>query len=1020
MKSLKIKRQGNKAISIIDLKSIDHLKILVVATSDKILSLYESNSLMNVLNFSLELGGFNMMSYFESYQLLLIAGFENTVKVFTITPEYYELNCVGRLVGHVSIVNAVTSVEGTAMCISCDDKGLVKVWDVRKLSCIQTIQLANKSNINMVVQMKKYNKIIFAGDRLNCMDFEEVDSFAHEREKIVAISCDYNEFNKEIFVVTRKEIRTLDLYTGRVKSIYVNMIDKDKDDEITCFKMIHKKNVFILGNYNGVINMYNATTSELIKRSRPHESTVTCLCLDNYNDMIISSSYDMSIKIQIEKDIVMEQMTKVEEVDEVAEFNSKPILLGEGQHEFNRYKREVLGSIGMSVGNDDMKRMENITLNTIDNISIVRDIINCNERKEITMMEVSIYHNVIATSSSDSRVYLYNYEFFKAIGMIEIETTGEVSMMIFITGYGKLMIGSTNGSIHMFSFQFESLTNLKLKYEMKLSMDSFSALGYDGKSFKLTGYCNRACLDINLVDDPQFENAIIRTDTLNNSKYKMREKNLSLLSIDLLLAESTGVIVKCDLSSYLSKATTYDAFSASANYNPFRNTSENYDNSPLALSTSHLSTKRDKPIRRYEDNKDFQSKSFLAARSTLTHMEILKFDQKLILVSSLDSTVRIFDMNGKMVCHSNLNHPLPIKWNVNTDISNNLKGTILFALKTIELMNQRYHQEEHQHLLSIKDLLNSQIKVSSENTFKITGVEVISKSSKQPPHPLKQSTSLNIGLEQKPMQLINALRSDTDHSKKANTSRKVVLMRDVYIPKDLAYEKIKKDNRDEVQGPTLRQLDYIRRAKNILKLKDPIDDHALSNKVVEKDEPNNNDTAINQLGYFGNVYNNPIRDIEARQERESSLAGKLERKLYKMDHSSIKTERNQDRIDVERIDQIPLPTERSLPTIHNRSKNTQIEGSMSSRRVKSKESSIVQSFSNRNMHKKSVTNQSIASYNHIDIYQYANNRHISYNEDHSIGNKLLDKKKFHELLYHINSKIKMSKYNTVHNSSSHS
>ena len=120
----------------IDLREIDHLKLIVVASSDKILTVYEAATMKSLLTVSIELGGYNTMEYFESYQVLLVAGFENTIKIFNFTAEHCELNSVGRLVGHTNVITAVKVINGTAMVISTDDKGIAKVWDIRKLVCV--------------------------------------------------------------------------------------------------------------------------------------------------------------------------------------------------------------------------------------------------------------------------------------------------------------------------------------------------------------------------------------------------------------------------------------------------------------------------------------------------------------------------------------------------------------------------------------------------------------------------------------------------------------------------------------------------------------------------------------------------------------------------------------------------------------------------------------------------------------------------------------------------------------------
>lgn len=85
--------------------------------------------------------------------MLLVAGYENSIPVFSITPSYYDLNVVGRLVGHLSIVTSINCIEGTPMVLSSDDNGCIKTWDIRSLNCFQTIDLSDRTVINNLMPM---------------------------------------------------------------------------------------------------------------------------------------------------------------------------------------------------------------------------------------------------------------------------------------------------------------------------------------------------------------------------------------------------------------------------------------------------------------------------------------------------------------------------------------------------------------------------------------------------------------------------------------------------------------------------------------------------------------------------------------------------------------------------------------------------------------------------------------------------------------------------------------------------
>lgn len=117
---------------------IGFLKLIVTASTDKHLRIWDLKNpqkpeMLPALN--MVKGGVHQIKYFKSYQVLLVAGYENSIPIFKMTPKYYDMSVVGRLIGHLSIVTAIDCLENTPMIISADDNGCLKTWDVRTLQC---------------------------------------------------------------------------------------------------------------------------------------------------------------------------------------------------------------------------------------------------------------------------------------------------------------------------------------------------------------------------------------------------------------------------------------------------------------------------------------------------------------------------------------------------------------------------------------------------------------------------------------------------------------------------------------------------------------------------------------------------------------------------------------------------------------------------------------------------------------------------------------------------------------------
>ncbi len=53
------------------------------------------------------------------------------------------------------------------MLVSADDKGKVKLWDIRNYKCIQTLDFRDKTNITKLLDMMPLGKIGVFGSRIN-------------------------------------------------------------------------------------------------------------------------------------------------------------------------------------------------------------------------------------------------------------------------------------------------------------------------------------------------------------------------------------------------------------------------------------------------------------------------------------------------------------------------------------------------------------------------------------------------------------------------------------------------------------------------------------------------------------------------------------------------------------------------------------------------------------------------------------------------------------------------------------
>ena len=143
-------------------------------------------------------------------------------------------------------------LKKSPMIVSADDKGKVKIWDIRNYKCVQTLDFRDKTNITRLLDMMPLGMIGVFGSRINFVQFDEkmeIQKRNQNKEKVYPlwVDCDYG--SHELIVLTKKDLRIYDLVKGVIKSIYCEF--HAEDQEITSFKYLEAVRKFLIGNEKG-------------------------------------------------------------------------------------------------------------------------------------------------------------------------------------------------------------------------------------------------------------------------------------------------------------------------------------------------------------------------------------------------------------------------------------------------------------------------------------------------------------------------------------------------------------------------------------------------------------------------------------------------------------------------------------------------------------------------------------------------------------------------------------------------
>ena len=270
----------------------------------------DARTLAVLKRFSQHTQGVTSLAYSRPYNVLVSAGFGWEVLLWMVTwtnGEPFALKDPSA--PHAATVVGVAMVPGTAWVVSADAKGLVKVWDVRTLRCTQTLDVvreeaARRSGPPRRVRLRSLAvarsardgcwRVVAGADRALWAFTHAQPAFRSAADAAPVLRVQCSTFSRFLFTASLDAVKTWDSCTHGL----LTSQKAPEGDTISAFSIDHRCRRFIVGHISGRVNVYNASSGEVVASHAAGHEVIGIVCTEAH--IVVASLTQICLLVERE------------------------------------------------------------------------------------------------------------------------------------------------------------------------------------------------------------------------------------------------------------------------------------------------------------------------------------------------------------------------------------------------------------------------------------------------------------------------------------------------------------------------------------------------------------------------------------------------------------------------------------------------------------------------------------------------------------------------------------------------